>query len=121
MSRFKIGDLAVVTCGAYEGEETPTTYHYYKVGTVVQITEVLMHDRDDWGDQYVAAPTHADAWVDGHDRGDQFIFDTHLAPVDHVDLSPTTVENYLNGATEIVGGLIKTSQTPFFNPLNGNE
>lgn len=129
MARFNEGDLAVIVRGPDApteelDESDPDLYHYLYVGSVVRICRFYDVNHENWGDQYTVEPMdHDTAWADTEaaEQHTQYVFDIHLAPLAGIDNSPTTVENYLNGTTELVGGLIKTPTTPFSNPLNGNE
>lgn len=129
MSRFKQYDIAVIARGPTQVEQfdEPTTqdpakYHFLLVGSLVKVVDVYDRLANEWGTEYMVQPLdHTTAWSRPHMHGEsQFVFDIHLAAV-NVDLSPTSVEDYLNGAADLVGGIIQSSETPFFNPLNGNE
>ena len=129
MTKFKAGDFAVVVRGPnadhileaaddYKIDE----YHYFNVGSIVEISYVMnAGSREDWGTQYEAVGTDYTQWNNDEDLGSQFVFDIHLEPFDAVDLSPTSVEDFLNGRTGIVGGLLKTSHVTIQQPLDGSQ
>ena len=129
MTDFKVGDIAVIVAGTVPPRAEPedeydvdwdskTRWHYLREGTLVTVEHDAGPDRHD---RYIVRPLDSEppeVWTDGRgeDTG-QDVCPEHIAPVS-TNLTTTSVEAFLNGTTELVGGLI---QTPSNNPLNGNE